>query len=60
LEVKKNEYQERLDLGAIKIEEARRQGKDVTLWEDYWISLRRQLEAVCDKQRDIQEQLAAI
>jgi hypothetical protein len=30
-----DEYIERLDIGAAKIEEARSQGKDVTLWEDY-------------------------
>lgn len=49
---KRDEYVERLDIGAAKIEEARGQGKDVTLWEDYWIQLLRQYEAVCDKLRD--------
>ena len=49
---KRDEYVERLDIGAAKIEEARSQGKDVTLWEDYWIQLLRQYEAVCDKLRD--------
>jgi hypothetical protein len=50
---KRDEYVERLDIGAAKIEEARSQGKDVTLWEDYWIQLLRQYEAVCDKLRDL-------
>lgn len=49
LEEKKKEYEERLTIGADKIEEARGQGKDVTSWEDYWIQLLRQFEAVCDK-----------
>lgn len=49
---KRDEYVERLDIGAAKIEEARSQGKDVTLWEDYWIQLLRQYEAICDKLRD--------
>src|SRR6478609_6623698 len=39
LSEKRDEYVERLDIGAAKIEEARSQGKDVTSWEDYWIQL---------------------
>ena len=50
---KRDEYTERLDIGAIKIEQARNQGKDVTIWEDYWIQLLRQFEAVCDKIREL-------
>jgi uncharacterized coiled-coil DUF342 family protein len=57
LEEKKGEYVERLDIGAAKIEEARRQGKDVTLWEDYWIQLLNQYSGVCDKLRDANNQL---
>ncbi len=53
---KRDEYVERLDIGAAKIEEARSQGKDVTSWEDYWIQLLRQYEAVCDKLRDLTHQ----
>jgi hypothetical protein len=52
---KRDEYIERLDVGAAKIEEARGQGKDVTTWEDYWIQLLRQYEAVCAKLRDLTE-----
>ena len=51
---KRDEYVERLDVGAAKIEEARSQGKDVSTWEDYWIQLLHQYEAVCDKLRDLQ------
>ncbi len=54
---KRDEYVERLDMGAAKIEEARSQGKDVTLWEDYWIQLLHQYEAVCDKLRDFTSQV---
>lgn len=53
LEEKRDELVERLDVGAAKIEEARSQGKDVTQWEDYWITLLRQYENVCDKLRDL-------
>lgn len=56
LSEKRDEYVERLDIGAAKIEEARSQGKDVTSWEDYWIQLLRQYEAVCDKLRDLTNQ----
>lgn len=50
---KRDQYVDRLDTGAAKIEEARAQGKDVSEWEDYWISLLRRYEEVCDKLRDI-------
>jgi hypothetical protein len=50
---KRNEYVERLDFGAAKIEEARAQGKDITSWETYWIQLLRQYEAVSDKLRSL-------
>lgn len=50
---KRDEYVERLDIGAAKIEQARSEGKDVTSWEDYWIQLLRQYEAVCDKLREL-------
>jgi uncharacterized coiled-coil DUF342 family protein len=55
---KRAEYVKRLDDGAAKIEEARSQGKDVTSWEDYWLQLLRQYEAVCDKLRDLQAEEA--
>lgn len=56
LTAKRDEYVQRLDLGAVKIEEAIGQGRDVTTWEDYWIHLLRQYEAVCDKLRDLNQQ----
>lgn len=50
---KKKEFDERLTIGAEKIEEARSQGKDVSSWEDYWIQLLRNFEAVCDKLQEL-------
>lgn len=54
LEAKRDELVSRLDAGAIKIEEARGQGKDVTTWEEYWIKLLRIYEGVCDKLATLQ------
>lgn len=54
LEEKRDEYEERLNIGGAKIEEARNQGKDVTAWEDYFIKLLREYEAVIDKIRDLE------
>lgn len=53
LEEKRDEYHQRLDIGAEKIEEANLQGKDTTTWQNYWIQLLRQYEAVVDKIRDL-------
>lgn len=53
---KKEEYVTRLDEGAIRIEQARAQRKDVSEWENYWIQLLRGYEAVCDKVRLLQKQ----
>lgn len=57
LEEKRDEYVSRLDEGAIKIEEARRQGKIVSSWEEFWLQLLHQYEAVSDKLRDSNNQL---
>jgi len=48
---KRDELVERLETGAVKIEEARSQGRDVTSWEDYWIQLLHEYESACDKIR---------
>lgn len=50
---KRDEYVDRLDTGAAKIEEARALGKDVSDWEDHWIDILRRYEKVCDKLRDL-------
>ncbi len=54
LEAKRNELVDRLDKGADKIEEARKQGKNVEDWESYWISLLRQYEKLCDRIAELQ------
>ena len=38
----------RLDDGYQRIEEALRDGADVGAWEDFWIQLLREYEAVCE------------
>jgi hypothetical protein len=53
LSSKRDEFVDRLDTGAAKIEEARAQGKDVSAWEDHWINLLRQYERVCDRLREL-------
>jgi uncharacterized coiled-coil DUF342 family protein len=57
LEEKRDEYVQRLDIGAAKIDEGQAQGKDCTLWTDYWIQLLRQYEVVMDKLRDCESEL---
>jgi chromosome segregation ATPase len=54
LENKRDEYQSRLDEGAVKIEEARRQGKDVSEWESYWLELLKRYGHLSDKIRELQ------
>jgi hypothetical protein len=39
----------RLEDGYRRIEEARLNGADVRAWEDFWIQLLREYEAVCDE-----------
>lgn len=53
LEEKRDKLVDRLDEGAARIEEERSKGKDVTAWEDYWITLLRQYETTCEKLRDL-------
>lgn len=44
---------DRLDIGAIKINQARNEGKDVSSWEDLWLEL-------YQRYNDISDQLAAM
>ncbi|MEI6042798.1 MAG: hypothetical protein WCS37_00280 [Chloroflexota bacterium] len=53
METKRDELVERLDKGAVRIEEARAKGKEVQEWEDYWIQLLRHYEQICDKLREL-------
>jgi hypothetical protein len=59
LKAKQEEYEIRLDVGAARIEEARAQGKDVDTWEDYWIQLLRQWEAVKAKVEELEKEQVA-
>lgn len=44
----------RLEDGYRRIEQAAREGKDVSAWETFWINLLRQYEALCDSLADAQ------
>ena len=48
----------RLEQGYAKIERGLAEGRDVTDWEDLWISLLREYERICDE-LDRSEDLAA-
>lgn len=39
----------RLDDGYDRIEQAIAEGADIAAWEEFWISLLREYEAVCDE-----------
>lgn len=42
----------RLEDGYRRIEEAQAQGRDVKHWEEFWIQLLREYEALCDGLRE--------
>ena len=45
---------ERLDAGYQRIERGMAEGRDITTWEDLWLTLLNEYEAVCDQlQRDL-------
>ena len=52
LQAKRDNLVDRLDKGAVKIEQNRYR-VDVTEWEDYWLELLRQYKEVCSELRDI-------
>ena len=56
-EMRRTELVGRLDLGAQRIEEARAEGKEVTQWENHWITLLHQYEQTCDRIRELQSEL---
>ncbi len=45
----------RLEDGWEKCERGRREGRDVAAWEDHWIALLRQYEAICNRLADADE-----
>lgn len=48
---RKDHLVERLDAGAVRIEEARAKRQDTNDWESYWCGLLKEYEQVCDKLR---------
>jgi len=53
LEARRDNLIDRLDMGAVRIQEARVEGKEVSSWEDFWLQLLRSYEQVCDEVRDL-------
>ncbi len=53
LEARRDNLIDRLDMGAVRIQEARVEGKEVSSWEDFWLQLLRSYEQVCDEIRDL-------
>ncbi len=54
LRAKRDTLVERLNHGCALIEEKRKEGEDVTAWEDFWIGLLREYEEVEDRIRQIE------
>lgn len=55
LRAKQAELKTRLDTGMARIEEAQKEGQDVSDWEEYWAGLLRQYELVSDKLKLLKE-----
>lgn len=54
LEARRDGLYERLEAGYQRIERGMAEGRDVTTWEDLWLTLLGEYEAVCDQlQRDL-------
>jgi len=54
LEEHRDSLYHRLEQGYERIERGLVEGNDVTTWEDFWVSLLREYERVCDElQRDL-------
>lgn len=49
LRSQKMTLEQRLEDGYVKIGDAEVQGKDVTAWESFWVSLLHEYEEVCDE-----------
>jgi hypothetical protein len=46
---RKMTLEQRLDDGFVRIGEAEVQGRDVSAWESFWLSLLDEYESVCDE-----------
>ena len=54
LETRRDTLYERLESGYQRIEHGLTDGRDVTTWEDLWLTLLNEYEEVCDQlQRDL-------
>lgn len=54
LESRRDALYERLEEGYGRIERGLDEGRDVTSWEDLWLTLLQEYESVCDQlQRDL-------
>lgn len=54
LEARRDSLYERLESGYQRIERGLGEGRDITTWEDLWLTLLGEYEAVCDQlQRDL-------
>ena len=54
LETRRDTLYERLESGYQRIEHGLTDGRDITTWEDLWLSLLNEYEEVCDQlQRDL-------
>lgn len=49
LAARRDTLYDRLEAGYVKIERGLREGADVTAWEDLWLALLAEYEAVCDQ-----------
>ena len=48
---RRERLERRLDDGFLRIEQALLDGADVSAWEEFWVQLLREYEAVCDDLR---------
>ena len=51
LRIRRESLQRRLEDGYQRIDHALRHGDDVRAWEDFWLQLLREYEALCDDAR---------
>jgi len=49
LRQRQSALERRLEDGFIRIGEAEVEGRDIGAWEDFWVSLLREYESVCDE-----------
>jgi hypothetical protein len=49
---RKMTLEQRLEDGFVRIGDAEIQGRDVSAWEEFWLSLLREYESICDELQD--------